>query len=68
MKTSDPGLAPTRRVRERISREFENDPKRLIEFYLKYQEKYADRLCVGREIETVSNTRGAGRSKGSEES
>ena len=43
MKT-DPGLQATREVRERISREFGNDPRRLIEYYMEYQRKFANRL------------------------
>lgn len=43
MKT-DLGLQPTRDVRERISREHGNDPQRLVEYYMKYQRKFAGRL------------------------
>lgn len=40
----DPGLQPTREVRERISRDFGNDPRRLIEYYMEYQHRFANRL------------------------
>lgn len=41
---SDPGLQPTREVRKRISRGLGNDPRRLVEYYMEYQRKLADRL------------------------
>ena len=40
----DPGLEPTRVVRKRISREHANDPRRLVEYYMEYQRRFADRL------------------------
>ena len=40
----DPGLQPTRDVRVKISREFGNDPHRLIEYYMTYQRKFGARL------------------------
>ena len=40
----DPGLQPTREVRKRISRGLGNDPRRLVEYYMEYQRKFADRL------------------------
>lgn len=40
----DPGLTPTRDVRTSISREHGNDPRRLVEFYMKYQRRFGDRL------------------------
>jgi hypothetical protein len=40
----DQGLATTREVRERISREHGNDPHRLVAYYLAWQERFADRL------------------------
>ena len=43
MKT-DPGLQPTRAIREKISRELGNDPRRLVEYYMSYQRRFADRL------------------------
>jgi len=43
MKT-DPGLEPTREARTSISREHANDPRRLVEYYLEYQRRFADRL------------------------
>jgi hypothetical protein len=43
MKT-DPGLQPTRDIRERISRNQGNDPRRLVEYYIEFQRRFADRL------------------------
>jgi len=42
--STDPGLETTRSIREAISREHGNDPRRLIEYYLQYQTKFAGRL------------------------
>lgn len=41
---ADRGLEATRAVRQAISREHGNDPRRLVEHYFKYQERFADRL------------------------
>lgn len=41
---ADPGLQPTRAIREKISREHGNDPRRLVEHYMNYQRRFADRL------------------------
>jgi len=43
MKT-DPGLRPTRDIRERISRDHGNDPRRLVEYYMEFQRRFAERL------------------------
>ena len=40
----DPGLEATREVRKRISREHDNDPRRLVEYYIEYQRRFSDRL------------------------
>jgi hypothetical protein len=40
----DPGLQPTRDIRLRISREFGNDPRRLVEYYMGYQRRFGARL------------------------
>ena len=42
--SSERGLEATRVIRERISREHGNDPRRLVEFYLEYQERFGSRL------------------------
>jgi hypothetical protein len=38
------GLEVTRAIREKIAREHGNDPRRLVEYYLGYQERFAERL------------------------
>lgn len=40
----DPGLEATRDVRQRISREHGNDPRRLVEYYMDYQRRFRHRL------------------------
>lgn len=40
----DAGLEATRAVREKISREHGNDPKRLVEYYIEHQRRFAGRL------------------------
>ena len=40
----DPGLEATRAVREKISREHGNDARRLVEHYMDYQRRFAERL------------------------
>ena len=40
----DPGLEATRRAREEISHEHDNDPKRLVEYFMEYQRRFSDRL------------------------
>jgi hypothetical protein len=46
MKTdqADPVIDEIREVRHRISAEFDHDPVRLVEHYIKLQEQYRDRL------------------------
>jgi hypothetical protein len=41
MKKNDPGLEAVRAVRETISREFANDPARLIAHYTEMQSQHA---------------------------
>ena len=43
MKT-DLGLQPTRDIRERISRDHGNDPRRLVEYYMEFQRRFVARL------------------------
>jgi hypothetical protein len=43
---SDPGLDAVRSVRSRISREFDNDPVRLIAHYVEMQAQYQGGLLV----------------------
>ncbi len=39
MAKTDPGLEAIRKVRHEISREFENDPARLVEHYMALQRR-----------------------------
>lgn len=41
---ADSGLEATRAVREKISREHGNDARRLVEHYMDYQRRFAERL------------------------
>ncbi|MSP60357.1 MAG: hypothetical protein EXR72_08455 [Myxococcales bacterium] len=43
----DPALATIREARKAISREFGNDPKRLVEYFMERQKQYGDRLVPG---------------------
>ena len=45
--SADRGLEATRAIREKISREHGNDPRRLVEYYARYQERFAKRLRRG---------------------
>lgn len=40
----DQGVETVRRAREEISREHDNDPRRLVEYYMALQERHKDRL------------------------
>lgn len=44
MKIDDEGIQAVRDVRKKISAEFDNDPKKLVEHYMVEQEKYHNRL------------------------
>ena len=41
---SDPTLDHVREVRHRISQQCDHDPKKLVEYYIQLQAKYAGRL------------------------
>jgi hypothetical protein len=43
MKT-DPTIERLRQIRHQISEECGHDPQQLVEYYMKYQQQYADRL------------------------
>lgn len=38
------GIEAVRRARKEISREHDNDPRRLVEYYMELQERHKDRL------------------------
>jgi hypothetical protein len=58
---SDPALSAVRRAREEISREFGNDPARLVAHYLKLQAEYRGRLIAGPEDEPAEQHAGTDR-------
>ena len=43
-EASDPTLERIRQVRHEISAEFDHDPHKLVEYYMRLQERHADRL------------------------
>ncbi len=47
MGDTDNGLEAVRRAREEISREHGNDPRRLVEYYMKLQARHKERLING---------------------
>lgn len=52
--STDRGLETTRTIREKISREHDNDPRRLVEYYMSYQKRFADRLRRAPGVDTGS--------------
>ncbi len=44
MKKVNDGIRAVREVRVKISAEFDNDPEKLVEHYMKEQERYRERL------------------------
>lgn len=44
MKNSDPTIDEIRKIRHQISKRFNHDPERIIEYYIKLQQKYQNRL------------------------
>jgi hypothetical protein len=40
----DPAIARIREVRHRISKQFDHDPKKLVEHYMRLQEQHKERL------------------------
>ena len=52
----DPAIARVREVRQRISRQFDNDPKKLVEHYMQLQERHKDRLLDSADHEPVEES------------
>ena len=42
----DPTIERIRQIRHQISEECGHDPQQLVEYYMKYQQQYADRLVA----------------------
>jgi hypothetical protein len=40
----DPVIHEVREIRHRISARLDHDPTKLVEYYIKFQEQYSDRL------------------------
>jgi len=58
MKATDPAIETTRRVREDICRSLDHDPAKVIEHYMKMQERFGARLRHG---PTGDRTSGCGK-------
>ena len=52
----DPAVARVREVRQRISRQFDNDPKKLVEHYIQLQERHKDRFLDSADHEPVKES------------
>jgi hypothetical protein len=52
----DPAIARVREVRQRISRQFDNDPKKLVEHYMQLQDRHKDRLLDSANHEPVEES------------
>jgi hypothetical protein len=49
----DPLIESIREVRHRISRQFNHDPKKLVEHYIRLQEEHKDRLLdAAKDVQT----------------
>ena len=44
MKRKDPTIDRIRQARHEISREFDHDPRKLVDHYIELQQQYEDRL------------------------
>ena len=44
MNNNDPTIDEIRKMRHQISQRFNHDPERIIEYYIKLQQKYKNRL------------------------
>jgi hypothetical protein len=47
----DPAIERVREVRHRISQQCEHDPKKLVEYYMRLQERYRERLLKAAQAE-----------------
>ena len=43
-QNNDPTIDEIRKIRHQISQRFNHDPERIIEYYIKLQQKYQNRL------------------------
>lgn len=56
---NDPAIDAVRAARIQISKEFDDDPTRLIAHYIEFQKRYAERLLHGPDEEPGSAAQGA---------
>lgn len=61
MMKNDPVITEIREIRRLISARFDHDPKKIVEYYIKLQEKYRQRLVNLAEVkeEYQENSLGA---------
>jgi hypothetical protein len=50
MKNNDPTIDEIRKIRHQISKRFNHDPEKIIEYYIKLQQKYQNRLLYLSEL------------------
>ena len=58
MKKNDPPIDEIRKVRSRISKKFDHDPEKLIQYYIELQKKYEKKLHFYIEGETTAEKTG----------
>lgn len=46
----DPTIERIRRIRHEISEQCDHDPQKIVEYYMRYQRKFADRLIKSAKI------------------
>jgi len=51
----DPTIMRIREVRHRISKKYNHDPKKIVEYYIKLQKKHQNRLLRSDEITVVES-------------
>jgi hypothetical protein len=55
----DPTIESIRAARHKISEQCDHDPKKLVEYYMKLQERHADRLVYGPQTPTTNISSGS---------
>jgi hypothetical protein len=50
MKNNDPTIDEIRKIRHQISKRFNHDPEKIMEYYIKLQQKYQNRLLYLSEL------------------
>ena len=57
----DKGIEAVRRAREEISQEHDNEPRKLVEYYMALQERHKERLMDGASQQADAAGRHSGR-------